>query len=510
VIQTITILYGPPGTGKTYSTTQYAVSIIENKDLHDIQAEAYQSVKGRYDEYKASGQIDFVTFHQSMSYEDFIEGIKPVMQDDDNDLLPSELQYEIKDGIFKEIARTALDAIEYEASSQKEILIPKDKLDNNIHKLSLGNSLLSDDDTIYQYCMDNDCIAIGYGDDLDFSGVTSKKDIRTIFKAAEIEFKDRSDFAVSAMERFILWMKKDDLVFISEGTTKLRAIGVITGDYYFDASSNIRYTQFKKVKWLYKNLTIPVKDFYQKKFSQQTIYQLSSNLIDKVYFTGSSPKTNKQNYVLIIDEINRGNIAQIFGELITLLEPNKRKGEDETIETILPYSKKAFSIPNNLFVLGTMNTADRSIEALDTALRRRFSFIEIAPNEALINDIAPYDGDIDLSILLTAINARIEILLDRDHKIGHSYFLTIENDDDLINVFSDKVIPLLGEYFFGDLSKIALILGDTFIETSNTAQTYPLKTFSGIEDLYLDEYNDKKIYKISSSSNWDFKDVYAD
>ena len=140
-----------------------------------------------------------------------------------------------------------------------------------------------------------------------------------------------------------------------------------------------------------------------------------------------------------------------------------------------------------------------------------YSFItEPLPNEALINDIAPYKGEIDLSTLLTAINARIEILLDRDHKIGHSYFLTIENDEDLIKVFSDKVIPLLGEYFFGDLSKIALVLGDTFIETSNTAQTYPLKTFSGIEDLFLDEYNDKKIYKISSSSNWDFKDVYAD
>ena len=169
-------------------------------------------------------------------------------------------------------------------------------------------------------------------------------------------------------------------------------------------------------------------------------------------------------YVLIIDEINRGNVSQIFGELITLIEEDKRLGKDEALEVILPYSKEKFGVPSNLHIIGTMNTADRSVEALDTALRRRFSFVEMMPEYEALNKIQ-FD-DFHLGELLKTINSRIEALLDRDHTIGHSYFINIEPNDTeaLKEAFANKIIPLLQEYFYHDYEKIALILGEGFVE----------------------------------------------
>jgi hypothetical protein len=170
------------------------------------------------------------------------------------------------------------------------------------------------------------------------------------------------------------------------------------------------------------------------------------------------------DYAIFIDEINRGNVSAIFGELITLIEEDKRIGGINEIKVRLPYSKSEFGVPPNLYIIGTMNTADRSVEALDTALRRRFSFTEIMPDSTLLKKIE-FNG-FNLAEVLDTINERIELLLDRDHTIGHSYFLKLKSGDvkGLKSVFANNIIPLLQEYFYHDYEKIALILGEGFIK----------------------------------------------
>ncbi|EKF9735395.1 AAA family ATPase [Vibrio cholerae] len=205
-----------------------------------------------------------------------------------------------------------------------------------------------------------------------------------------------------------------------------------------------------------------------------------------------------QNYVLIIDEINRGNISKIFGELITLIETSKRKGQKEVIELELPYSGEKFSVPKNLILIGTMNTADRSLAVMDTALRRRFDFTEMMPDSSVLTPKSNNaDFNIDLGKLLDTMNARIEYLLDREHTLGHAFFIPIvellDNNKpteaflELKKVFQNKVLPLLQEYFFDDWQKIRLVLGDnqkkdqtlTFV----TSQPVVLKALFGSEEV---------------------------
>lgn len=210
----------------------------------------------------------------------------------------------------------------------------------------------------------------------------------------------------------------------------------------------------------------------------------------------SKSKVKSTNYVLIIDEINRGNISRIFGELITLLEPDKRKGGTDAREVILPYSKIPFSVPSNLYVLGTMNTADKSLTQLDLALRRRFDFIELLPKPELLDGITVHG--IAVSVILTVINQRIEVLLDREHTIGHSYFWSLKDLDsdaekeiELGNIFKRRIIPLLQEYFFSDWERIGWVLNDPakdfedrFIQNekinSTMNQLFPSKVLSQI------------------------------
>ena len=307
-----TILYGPPGTGKTYNSIFYSVGIVEkDKSIFDMK-NSDEDILKKFKEYKDKDFIKFITFHQSYGYEDFIEGIRPYLDDKSKDL-----KYILHSGIFKDICNKA--------------------------KSDKGN-----------------------------------------------------------------------------------------------------------------------------------------------------------NYVLIIDEINRGNISKIFGELISLIETSKRGGNKEELEVILPYSKESFTIPKNLYILGTMNTADRSIALLDIALRRRFNFIEMIPKYDLLKDIKI--NNIDLALLLSTINERIEFLLDREHTIGHTYFLNISSFEDLVGVFKNSIMPLLIEYFYDDLEKIKLVLGDNgFINSKSLSASlkgnYSKKDIFKVDEKALEiAKNYQKIY----------------
>ncbi|WP_024861129.1 McrB family protein [Ruminococcus flavefaciens] len=313
------ILYGPPGTGKTYNVVKYAVELIEGRKI--APDEKYSVIKAIYSKYTASGQIKFTTFHQSLSYEEFVEGIRPVVVD-------------------------------------------------------------------------------RYGNDTS----TAHEDTTVIYRPYNGIFK---------------------------------------------------------------------------------------SLCEK------ASKSPHMKFVAIIDEINRGNISRIFGELITLIEESKRGSS-----VILPYSQTDFSVPPNLYILGTMNTADRSIAMLDTALRRRFDFIEMMPQPSLLGEC----GGVDLCELLTALNERIEYYYDREHAIGHAYFMNndgcIKSLDELREVFSTKIIPLLQEYFFDDYERIKLVLNDknAFIEC--------------ITPKYIKQFDSgQKLYRLGNPMNWNmdnFINIYRD
>lgn len=230
----------------------------------------------------------------------------------------------------------------------------------------------------------------------------------------------------------------------------------------------------------------------------EVAYRIEDGIFKELCKRAESDPENR--YAIFIDEINRGNVSNIFGELITLIEHDKRQGAEHAMSATLPYSKKAFSVPSNVDIYGTMNTADRSVEALDSALRRRFSFVEMLPKPDLIKTNGPLKASqgilngIDLSVLLSTINKRIEKLLDKDHQIGHSYFLQVSNLDQLKQAFQSSIIPLLQEYFFGDYGKIGLVLGQGFFAVQES--TDDENFFAEFNDYELDGILDKKVYHL--------------
>lgn len=228
------------------------------------------------------------------------------------------------------------------------------------------------------------------------------------------------------------------------------------------------------------------------------------------------PAVERKNFVLVIDEINRGNISKIFGELITLIEPSKRLGQKESLEVVLPYSGDKFSVPDNLYIIGTMNTADRSLAMMDTALRRRFDFVEMMPKSELFAGKSV--KGIKLDLLLSKMNERIEVLYDREHTLGHAFFMPVadkvdfEGEDkafeELQHVFRNKIIPLLEEYFFEDWNKIRLVLGDNRKKSKAlTPYVFIKKHVSSYNDIFgedhgLETYEDKKTtFKLADFDN---------
>ena len=514
------IFFGPPGTGKTFHTINEAIKIAD-PEFYKIHKNDREKLKARFkllslnNDNESVGQIGFTTFHQSYSYEDFIEGIKPNEPKEGDKFL----KYEIQEGVFKKICRLAEDSLNAVAVDTESLIsLSTEKYEKaDFFKMSLGNTQDENDNEIYEYCIENNCIAIGFGNQLDFTGKDQKE-----LRSFGID-NDLDSFSIQAMNLFSNYLKIGNYVVISYGNKYVRAVGKVTGNYeYRDDSefpNNLHYKHFRSVEWIITDEKISANKIYNKNLSQQTIYKLDKKYIKQEFFvkekkidTHRLPK-NPKNFVLIVDEINRGNLSSVFGELITLIEKNKRSGADEELSVTLPYSKETFSVPHNVFIIGTMNTADRSIEALDTALRRRFSFKEMPPKPELIKTVGSLKshdgklGDIDVVKILKTINNRIEKLIDKDHKIGHSYFLNISKKQDLKDTFRDKVIPLLEEYFFGDLGKISLVLGSSFISKESKDGV----TFANSNDYdhsIAKDLLERSVYEITSESSWDFKAIY--
>jgi 5-methylcytosine-specific restriction protein B len=385
------ILYGPPGTGKTYSTVSLALDILGASDRkNDITS--IGKLKEEFD-----SQVEFITFHQSFSYEDFVEGLKAETND-------GKVIYDFKPGIFKKICKNAKDSGN---NSLENFKISIQKLKELTTEKPLGLKTVSNKNFTFSY--------------------QGKTTFRVVPESSDKEFN---------------------------------ASGYKSG-YPVNIDGIIE---------LYKN---PEYEIYNPSYAKAILQYLIKENDLKAY----QETTDKKPHILIIDEINRGNISQIFGELITLLEETKRAGQKEAITLQLPYSKEPFSVPDNLYIIGTMNTADRSLTMMDTALRRRFDFIEMLPNADLVN--GNFNG-IDVKEILLKINERIEILYDREHLIGHSFLIKVENLKQLKNAFKNKILPLLEEYFYDDFEKINLVLGG---ESFYKKQTKKLGEFE--KDIYI-------------------------
>ena len=438
------ILYGPPGTGKTYSAIQYAVAIVEEKPIAELKAEDYKEVFRRYLKHKDDGLIAFTTFHQSFSYEEFIEGIRPVVSPEEKTDARSEIEYEIHDGIFKAFCDNAGKPVGGKADI--DLGIGKTP---TVWKVSLE---AAGDNSTRTECMENNHIRIGwdeYGESI----------------------SDATDFAErggsNVLNAFYNRMQIGDIVLSCYSSKTIDAIGVVTGEPEWHS----KYKHFKRlrnVNWLAKGINEDIVDINGgRTMTLSTVYKLSVSVSDAMQMLRKlkprlfTEEVKVPNRVFIIDEINRGNISKIFGELITLIESSKRVGASEQLRARLPYSGQNFGVPVNVYIIGTMNTADRSIAMIDSALRRRFSFVEMQPDSTILEGVSV--GNINIAQMLDTINKRITVLLDREHTIGHSYLLPLKNSstiETLAEVFENSIVPLLQEYFYDDYEKIQLVLGD--------------------------------------------------
>lgn len=459
------ILFGPPGTGKTYSTIEAALEVLDPDFLADqklnssADGELRHALKTRVDELDREGRIRFVTFHQSFSYEDFIEGLRAVSND------KGQLEYPVEPGVFKRLcdqARTRPADTGVSGSAR-------------IWKISIKGTGASAELT---YCLDHGEARIGW------TGVGDMKAEKTTDYYDQLGSNDKSTLTSFANE-----IQRGDILVCIHSAELMSAIGVVTGEYRYEASppSTVSlYPHVLPVNWLYRNLNLSVLPLNgEKSFTQKTVYPLDrfnwSDLFSYLRKSDAKPITPfeqadgvRKPYVLVIDEINRGNISRIFGELISLIEPSKREcldvASNEGLSVRLPYSKLPFSVPDNVYLIGTMNTADRSLASMDIALRRRFNFIEMPPKPDLLEGIFVDDsGDVtseagvDIKQLLITLNRRIEVLLDRDHCLGHAYFLPLRNEPSLellASIFRQQILPLLQEYFFEDWQRIHWVLND--------------------------------------------------
>ena len=474
------ILHGPPGTGKTYQTIKMAVKqcgvSVPGDDRVVLQKE--------YQRLLDDGRIEFVTFHQSLSYEEFVEGLRPETGSGGVEGSTSG-GFSLKpfSGVFQDFVENAVSSdaavlhCEANAISENEFSLSPDK---KVFKMSLGLISHRRDDKLYDDAIDSGHVLLSV-DDIDISDQEYSNYDRILRKV-----KSYSNVAANvthkawALDLFKNQARVGDIIVISMGNKMFRAIGEITGEYEYRDRPEPGYKHYRSVRWHWVDSSGVEIDKILKgshQFARHAFYEIKK---DKLYLKGIEDVVNlfkgrklgknrnfkdttnignENSFVLIIDEINRANISKVFGELITLVEEDKRLGEKNELTVKLPYSRKRFGIPPNLYIIGTMNTADRSIALLDTALRRRFTFREMMPDPSLLKPLTSGCG-VDLPLLLTTLNERIEYLHDREHQIGHAYLMRCTTPQKLDDAMRQKVIPLLAEYFFEDWGKVAIVLGD--------------------------------------------------
>ena len=480
------ILYGPPGTGKTYNTIDKALEILAEFKQIDSIPQTRQEQNAIFKQFKKQGQIAFITFHQSFSYEEFVEGIKPVVDDSSQNMT-----YKVKNGIFKKICEEAFKNYE---DSKKELK----QLQNEHYTESLISAFIAK--------LENGDIA------LECNGWKFQKTFRNW------------TYKIWGSDNRWLLLKK-------EGRQKDLTISIAAILKYYD--------EYKK------KLNIKVPSPYNETHCDNEFYTATFKKLKEFEDTEYKKQDSKpmekvplKPYILIIDEINRGNISKILGELITLIEPSKRIGNDEELRVTLPYSQETFGVPSNLYIIGTMNTADRSIALLDTALRRRFEFSEMMPDCEVLKSIwlvkdtegkrdkENYLQDTNLHIGEYGVREETEILfqilkalkhLDREHTIGHAFFFEkakfFKNNEnvwyelslnDLKTIFAKKIIPLLQEYFYEDYAKIDAVLNENEMIESKNMQDLGIN----LSDEFVE--SEKKIYKIVPLENeiWDNPQTY--
>lgn len=442
------ILYGPPGTGKTFATAREAVRLCDGEA-----PESEIDVRARYAELAGAGQIRFVTFHQSYSYEDFVEGLRPTTGGGGQETATGGFSLEPTPGIFREIATVAEQAMRSSEAGE-----PFDLSGRRVFKMSLGRA--GSEDHIFDSAIEGNYIVLGWGGDVDWSPYTSYEAIHAKWNELH-PGTNGNDANIVQTTRFRADMREGDLVVVSYGNNRFRAIAEVMGPYEYNPTGERDYNHRRAVRWLFVAAEpLPI-SFYSRPFMQWSCYLLNEEHLNKealaLFLPGSGRSAlEPAQFVLICDEINRANISKVFGELITLIEPDKRVGAPYELRVTLPYSKHSFGVPSNLHIIGTMNTADRSIALLDTALRRRFMFREIMPEPELLSDVE----DLDLALLLRRLNDRVEYLFDREHQIGHAFLIGCRTRSEVDDVFRFRIIPLLAEYFHEDWAKIAAVLGD--------------------------------------------------
>ncbi|EOD4192461.1 McrB family protein [Campylobacter jejuni] len=446
------ILYGSPGTGKTYHTIDKALEIISKEEKIQIPSEDDRiNRKKIFDEYVKNGQIVFTTFHQSYGYEEFVEGIKPIIDNDENS---QEVKYDVKDGIFKELCDKSLK--NYILSMQNENEIDLDKL-------------------IFEFANYINQDFLNKGNEFPLENKVSIKKILLNFKDEYRSFslggsiKSPQSLTIDIIKRDYLNFKNKKILSFKDIKPKYDS----QSDYHGNA---IYYFMFYNKLKEFENI-------------QNEKFKIKKEIL--------------KSYIIIIDEINRGNVSKIFGELITLIEPSKRIGEKEELKVTLPYSGEKFGVPKNVYIIGTMNTADRSITSLDTALRRRFEFIEMMPD---VSKLSMDCEGINLQELLKAINTRIEYLLDREKTIGHAFFVSVENLEDLKKVFQNKIIPLLQEYFYNDYALINEVLNDNGMIFEDKKDDKYLQKIKNLDSVN----SERSIYNIASFDDkiWDKIEIY--